>query len=100
MRTVARGSLGILTISIVALSCSALISTCAGADTSSNPDTTPGSITRNNEGAGQPQGLQRHVNGLIPLGQLHPHSEPLERSAGSQPYDTTEAGLNLSNNWS
>jgi hypothetical protein len=89
-----------LTISIVALSGSAFVSTAAGADSSSISDPTPASVTQIHEGAEQPLGLQRQVSGLVPLGELKPRSEPLERMAGPQPFATTKAGLNLSNNWS
>src|ERR1700677_4918396 len=100
MRTVARGSLGILTISILVLSGSAFVPGGAGADISSTPDGTPGSIAEIDNGAGPLLGLQHQVSGLEPPGQAQPHSQPQEPVDEPQPHDVTGPAASLSNNWS
>ena len=74
MRTVARGSLGILTISILALSGAAFVPASAGAGISSASDRTPGTIADIDNGAGPLLGLQDQMSGLVPLSQAQPLS--------------------------
>ncbi len=100
MRTVARGSLGILTISVLALSGAAFVPASAGAGISSAPDRTPGTIADIDNGAGPLLGLQDQMSGLVPLSQAQPHSQPLEPVDDPQPHDDTGAAPSLSNNWS
>src|SRR5271166_2273949 len=97
MRTLALGSLRILTISILALSGSAFVSASAEAGISSVPDRTPGAIPEIHNGV---PGPQRQMSGLLPLSQAQPHSQPLERVGDPQPRDATGAAPSLSSNWS
>ena len=100
MRTVARGSLGILTISILVLSGSAFVPASAGAGVSSASDATPGTTAEIDNGAGPLLGQQDQMSGLEPLGQAQPHSQPLEHVAGPQPHDVPGASPSRSDNWS
>jgi hypothetical protein len=100
MRTVARGSLGILTISILVLSGAAFAPARAGAGISSAPDSTPGSIPEIGNGTDQLLGLQHQMSELVPLSEAQPHSQPLERVGNPQSHDATGAASSLSNNWS
>ena len=99
MRTVARRSLGMLTISIVALSGSAFVPANAGAAAISASDNTP-AVADISSGTAQLQGLQHPMGGLAPVSQAQPHSQPLEPVSGPQPHDATGTIPSRSNNWS
>ena len=100
MRTVARGSLGILTISILALSGSAFLPASAEAGISSASDSTQGAIAEIDNGTGPLPGLQHQMSGLVSTSEAQPHSQPLEHVDDPQRHDTTGASPTLSNNWS
>jgi len=100
MRTVVRGSLGILTISILVLSGAAFVPANAGADISPTPGSTPGSVAETGNGTEQLLALPHQMSGLVPVSEAQPHSQPLDSVGDPQAHDAAGAAPSRSTNWS
>jgi hypothetical protein len=102
MTMLARGVLGLLLISSLAVSLSGAFASEAEADTGHVSSFATSTVPQIHDGTAPVPALAHQITGLTPVNQAKPHSHAVERVGGLSPHDGTgkEEALNLTSNWS